>query len=834
MSDAIAVISWWLIIQGLGLSAWPLASRWLRWLPDRGYLLAKPIGLLLASYGLWLLATLGVVQNSRGGLVVVIAALAAISLWLYRGDDQRAALRAVVRQHRSVFLAYEALFLIALIGWALFRANNPDLSSTEKPMEFAFFNAIGGSAQFPPHDPWLSGYGIAYYYFGYVMMSLLHTLSGVTAGTAFSLSNAFWFALSAASAFGVVANLVLIARDKARSAAVIFGLIGAVMLVFMGNYQAPLEVARFNREGSTAFWQWLDILEMNQPLDAAPAQWPPRSLWWWRASRVVHDYPPNAVSPALAAATGLPPSDNTLSQEVIDEFPQFSFLLGDMHPHVLALPFALLMMALALNLYRGAVEGEVQSLWYGAARAPLWPLYALAVGSLGFLNTWDFPIYALVLTAALTLGRWRRSGRLAWLEGVGELVVLGAGGLLLYGLFYRGFSSQASGLVPNLYNGTRAPQFLVMFGPFIVIGLLLGAALVFDLWRARRLKLGAFALQTAGGGLTLVTIAALGIGLVGWLFVQISPAARDALNGAMAAMASVGLTLTDQLLARVVSPWVMLGLAAGLAGIVGLWRARRPREGQIDPSGTRGTLDFALLLYAVGLLLTFGVEFAFIRDKFGTRMNTVFKFYYQAWALWSVASAYALYYLIAHQRRRGLNLAAGLAGVVVIGLGLFYPLLAIPYKMEERSAAIPPTLDAMAYTGQFVPDEYAAIQWLAAAAPARSVILEAPGEEYNAGTSRFSTWTGLPTVVGWPGHEDQWRGSYEIQGPRIDIINAIYAAADGRLALQQLRDLDVRYVIVGPAERRKYPPNGLAKFDQLLPVVYQNQTVVIYQVSAGE
>lgn len=830
MSDAIAVFSWWLISQLLGLAAWPLASRWLRWLPDRGYLLAKPIGLLLASYGLWLLATLGVVQNSRGGIIAVIAGLAAISLWLYRGDDRRAALRAVARQHRSVFLAYEVLFAVALIGWALFRANNPDLSSTEKPMEFAFFNAIGGSAQFPPPDPWLSGYGIAYYYFGYVMMSLLHTLSGVTAGTAFSLSNAFWFALSAASAFGVVANLILIARDKARSAAIVFGLIGALMLAVMGNYQAPLEVARFNGQGSTEFWQWLDILEMNQPLNPAPAGWPPRPLWWWRASRVIHDYPPNAVSPALAAATGLPPADNTVSQELIDEFPQFSFLLGDMHPHVLALPFALLMMALALNLYRGAAGGDLASLWYGAQRAPLWPLYALAVGSLGFLNTWDFPIYAFVLTAALALGRWR-AGRLAWLESVSELVVLGAGGVLLYALFYRGFSSQASGLVPNLYNGTRAPQFFVMFGPFILIGLLLGAALTFDMWRARRLRLGVFALQTVGGGLALVTVAALGIGLVSWLFVQISPAARDALDGVVAAMALAGITVTDQLLARILNPWVMLGLAAGLAGIVGLWRARQPREGQIDRSATHGTLDFALLLYAIGLLLAFGVEFAFIRDKFGTRMNTVFKFYYQAWALWSVASAFALYYLIAHQRRRILNAAAGLTGVIAIGLGLYYPLLAIPYKMEERSNAIPPMLDAMAYTGQFVPDEYAAVQWLAAAAPARSIILEAPGEEYNAGTSRFSTWTGLPTVVGWPGHEDQWRGSYEIQGPRIDLINTIYSTTDSGLALQQLRAFDVRYVIVGPNERRKYPSAGLAKFDQLLPIVYQNQSVVIYQMT---
>lgn len=832
MSDVLAVFSWWLISQLLGLAVWPLAARWLKWLPDGGYMLAKPIGLLLTGYGLWLLATLGLVQNSTGGIIALVTGLAAISVWLHRSDETRVSLRAIGREHRSVFLAYEALFLVALIGWAIFRAHNPDLSSTEKPMEFAFFNAVGGSVQFPPHDPWLSGYAIAYYYFGYVMMSLLHQLSGVTAGTAFSLSNAFWFALSAASAFGVVADLILLARARARSAAVAFGLIGATMLVLMGNYQAPLEVARFTGQGGPELWQWLDIVEMNEPLDPAATQWPPRLLWWWRASRVIHDYPPNAVSPQLAAVTGLPPSANTVYQELIDEFPQFSFLLGDMHPHVLALPFALLMMALAMNLYRGAAGGELASLWYGAKRAPMWPLYALAVGALGFLNTWDFPIYAFVLAAALALGQWR-AGRFAALESVSDLVVLGLGGAALYWPFYRGFSSQASGLAPNLFNGTRAPQFFVMFGPFILIGLALGLALMIEAARRGRLNLGSFVGRTLGGGLALAVGAALVTAIIGFLGLQISQTARNAFEGAVASMATVGLTVTDHLLARLMNPWVILGLATSLAAIFWLWRTRQPREGQMDRSGTGGMLDFALLLYAVGLLLTLGVEYVFIGDKFGTRMNTAFKFYYQAWALWSVASAFALYYLIAHRQGRVRAFATGLVGVVAIGLGLVYPLLAIPYKAADRAQNVAPTLDAMAYTGQFVSAEYAAAQWLAANAPARSVILEAPGQEYNAGTSRFSTWTGLPTVVGWPGHEDQWRGSFEIQGPRIDTVNRIYSTTDAALALELLRGLDVRYVIVGPAERQ-YPPAGLEKFGRVLPVVYQNEGVTIYQVMSDE
>lgn len=859
MSDILAVISWWLAIQVLGFAAWPLAARWLRWLPDRGYLLAKPIGLLFVSYGLWLLATLGVIQNSAGGIIVVLIGFTTLSVWTYRhyhATEGSTHLRSWLRDHRTLVIAYELVFAIALIGWALFRANNPDLGSTEKPMEFAFFNAIGRSAQFPPHDPWLSGYAIAYYYFGYVMMSLLHKLTGVTAGIAFSLSNAFWFALSAASAFGVVANLVLVAaRGKrassgavrsasvqdassteskaaptAQRAAIIFGILAAIMLVLMGNFEASLEVARVSDVASPQFYAQLDVLDVNQPYVAPePGQprWPPRFWWWWRASRVIHDYPANTISPQLARVTNLPPAPNTTFQETIDEFPQFSFLLGDMHPHVLALPFALLMMAVALNLYVGSAQGEITSLWSGAQRAPLWPLYALAVGGLSFLNTWDFPIYAFVLVSALALGRWR-AGKLNILDSVADLLILGATGFILYGPFYRAFTSQASGIAPNLFNGTRAGQFFVMFGPFIVIGVIFGVKVVGDLIRARRIKSLSFAATSLGGGIGLIAAMSLIMLVLTLVAMRVSEKVNGLLTGVLDSLAAAGLRVSDHVAARLADPWVPLALGASLVAIILIWRTRRSIDHQATGDQLTNqplTIDFALLLYAVGLLLTFGVEFAFIVDGFGNRMNTVFKFYYQAWALWTVASAFAAYYLL-DQLKAWARFVVGGAVVVVVALGLLYPLLAVPDKVEK----VTPTLDALDYSGQFAPDEYAATQWFNQTVSGTPVIVEAPGEGYNPSTSRMSTWTGLPSIVGWPDHEDQWRGNSEVQGPRIGDIKEIYSTADVNRALELLKTYNAAYVVVGPNERRLYPPAALVKFERLLPIAFQQGTVTIYRV----
>ncbi len=839
MSELMAVFMWWLIIQILGLAVWPLLTCWLRWLPDRGYMLAKPLGLLLVSYGLWMLATVGLIQNTIGGIIVVLGGVAALSVWAWRGFSasspaaDRADQRGLWREHRALFIAYETVFAVALIAWAIFRAHAPDLATTEKPMEFAFFNAINRSATFPPHDPWLSGYAIAYYYFGYVMMSVLHKLTGVTPGITFSLSNAFWFALAAASAYGVVGNLVLLFKRQARAAAIIFATLGAVMLTLLGNFQGPLEVAHANNVGSPELWRWLDILEINGPAVQNPPEvpwWMPRQgWWWWRSSRVIHDYPPDQVSPLLSQITGLPVADPATYQEAIDEFPQFSYVLGDMHPHVLALPFALVMMALALNLYQGAARGEITSLWSGPKRAPLWPLYALAVGSLGFLNTWDFPIYAFVLLMALGLGYWRAGKARLW-EAVIDLLVLGAAGVAFYLPFYRGFTSQAGGIAPNLHNGTRFVQFFVMFGPFLTIGLMFGLTLIYQAARNKQIRVLPFSGKTLGGGIGIVVLLAAMAGVLGLGVTLVSEKARVTLENAINVMAQNGLSVSDHLIARVTSPWTPLLLGMALAAMVWLWIARqKPSTIEKDaPRDASSPVDFVLLLLGVGALLTLGTEFVYIIDGFGYRMNTVFKFYYQAWALWAVASAFAAYYLIAgtklHTVMRGI---AMVVLIVVVVLGLIFPAMALPTMTAGQTE---PTLDALAYSARYAPDDYAAAQWLNQNAQGNPVILETPGDEYNASMSRISTWTGLPSVVGWPGHEGQWRGNYDIQGPRVTQIEEIYTTGDANRMLELLKELNVRFVIVGPNEQQLYPPAGLVKFEQYLPIAFQQGSVTIYQV----
>jgi YYY domain-containing protein len=236
-----------------------------------------------------------------------------------------------------------------------------------------------------------------------------------------------------------------------------------------------------------------------------------------------------------------------------------------------------------------------------------------------------------------------------------------------------------------------------------------------------------------------------------------------------------------------------------------------------------GSQDFVLLLFATGALLTLSVEYVYLKDHFYTRMNTVFKFYFQTWVLWAIAGAYALSAYI----RNGKVLISAVA-VLLIAAGLIYPILAIPSRAEEQGGLV--TLDGASYLAQVRPNDYAAIEWLNDNVVGAPTILEAPGHSYDY-EGRVSAHTGLPTVLGWAGHEGQWRGDYQEQSRREPDIEVIYTSVDANHVLALLDRYNVSYVYVGSVERGRYPEDGVAKFAGLLDTVYDTGSVTIYQVS---
>ena len=213
-------ILWWLALQAIGWLTWPLTFRLFRHLPGRGYTFSKPLGLILVNYALWMLSTLGFFKNTWGNILLVMLGVLALAVFLYRrrDADDDLDLFSWMREHRTTILTVELVFTLAFVLWVTYKMYDPNIAITEKPMEFAFLNAIMRSDRFPAYDPWMSGYSISYYYFGYIMIATLAKFGGIPTSIAFNLGIATLFALTASGAFGVVYNMVHVAA-RTRSAA---------------------------------------------------------------------------------------------------------------------------------------------------------------------------------------------------------------------------------------------------------------------------------------------------------------------------------------------------------------------------------------------------------------------------------------------------------------------------------------------------------------------------------------------------------------------------------------------------------------------------------------
>jgi YYY domain-containing protein len=574
------------------------------------------------------------------------------------------------------------------------------------------------SRDMPPLDAWLAGHHINYYYIGYVIFGSFGRLIGTTPAVVFNLALATIFGMTIVGAASLGANVL--ARWMSERAAMIGGGIAAFLTVFAGNPWAAVKVL----QGVSAQWHgWFF------------------SAVGWQATRFIPD---------------------SGGQPAISEFPAFSFILADLHPHLLALPFAIAALGLTwalVNLPEGtwrrpAVLGRV---------IPT----GVAIGALYAMNSWDFPTYLVVALAAVFAGLHCHSiaerGKIA-----GALIV---SAVVLWAPFYVAFEAPTQpvsqglansvgkvpvvgGVIASLagYTGERTSwdQYLGVFGFVYVVAI---ALIVATFWRRRALASDALFLRGALGTAVILVLIAL-----------LLPAPVVILAGL---------------------PIVAIALLVH-------------RDGRFSLE------NVALGLFALAFLLTLIPEFFFLNDVFGNRMNTVFKLYYQAWLLMAVGAALALVCLWTWlQPARIARLLVPLAAAVIILGGVLYPVVAAHEWLDWRSPNRAWVgVDGLKSDGAapISPDERAAMDWLWSHNQPDDVLLAAGGCEWDIYVGRVAAATGVPSVIGWQDHERQWHlGDQalvsQIPG-RVNDITALYASRP-----QDLIDkYGITLIYVGPSE----------------------------------
>lgn len=847
----LTVLAWWLAMVTLGLVVWPLLFVWFPSLTDRGYGIAKLAGLLIVSWSAWFITSVNLPLWSQAGIAAIIAFLALTSLLTIVRHQRIFA--AYVRAHWRRLVGIEVVTLLAFLAFLAVRLTNPDLwhpsFGGEKPMDFAYFNGVLRSTIFPAIDPWYAGGYLNYYYFGFVLVSSPVLLLGIVPSVAYNLILPTLFALTGIAAFSVAFNIVGHLRERMRSIdgdrtvlqrvgnpwvagiaalllAVVFGNLDTPRVLGtgvaeLGGYTQPSGLEQFltneyiRENGLLTAEVQFEILNraqqdnlsdrlryelenstelLNSLVRGIGRVFNGETLpiatnrWFWAPTRVLSETP-------------------GVEGNAITEMPYFTFLYGDLHAHMIAMPMLLLVMVFLLNEVLSAGRDK---------RAAIARFFALALGALGVgllraVNTWDWPTFMLLGVAGLGFSWWLQwrhlNRRSAWsfLLRVGGFVAL----TFLVTLPFTTWYATVYGSV-HLWQGGKTPlwAYFDIHGVFIF---LLFSLLVWDTGRwLRRI----YVRSLRGKGLLLVGLLVLVLGLL--------------LIAALAAVA-------DYQVALVVIPlllWVALLF----------FRQGQSRE-----------MQFVLALAGLALGLTLGVEVIVIGGDIG-RQNTVFKYYIEAWLLFSVVGGVAFAWLVNRADYWSgwlRNSWYGIAGLLAL-VALLYPVMATRAKALERMAPdMPLTLDGMDYmqyadqgeNNAWFPlvDDYNMIRWLQENVEGTPVIIETQSwREYLWG-GRVSIYTGLPSVLGWRFHQTQQRtmdSLIQLVNQRRANINGFYATTDMGIAWEMIRYYGIEYVIVGGLERAYFTLESLEKFETmvmqgLLEKVYEEGQSTVYRVVAN-
>jgi YYY domain-containing protein len=778
LSNTFPVFFWWLVLTLLGLLTYPLVFAAFRGLADRGYIFSKTLGILLLAYFAWILASLHLVAFSHLSTIIVVVVLLLLAIVLFFW--QRRAISKFLRQRWRLLLIEEGIFTLAFLLFVGIRSLNPDLwhiyLGGEKPMELAFLNAVLRSPSMPPYDPWFAGGYINYYYYGYIIIGALIKLTSIVPTVAFNLAIPTLFALTFTGAVALVYSFTQLFP---------VALLGGYFAALIGNFDG--------------------LIQLKNQLYALLTSMPVPAFDYWHSSRII--------------------------PFTINEFPFWSFLFADLHPHVIDMPIAVLMLGIVGTMLlsgNAKPESPGERRW---GNALLYLLAAFVFGTIACVNPWDTPVYALILGAVLIIRKLRERRGEPKRELFVSLVLTLAAFALLCGLgylFYWPFYAAYQQLYVNglglVNQGTGLGDYLTISGLWVFI---VTSFFLYELyrWWTKRQPAGSrfqrsIRLASAKSSPRLVA---------GYLLL-------------------CGVVLTFAALLRLKALLVLLIVLGIFLFIARSRDAAQLKNGSIAfDAGTQ----FTFLLLLVGLCISLGLEIVYVRDfldgSINERMNTVFKFSIQAWLCFAIGGAIAVQRL---WRLMGGFVIKGAWAVLLVFLvlgGSVFLAEGTAARIRDhqawaviqppsQSANYTPTLDGAAFIQAWYPGDARAIAWLNATIAGSPVVLEAAAPLSYTWFNRVSVYTGLPDVLGWPDHVDEQRYAEQPLNRMVDI-GIIYTTTDSAQALELLHYYHVRYIYVGDLERQIYAQQstaGLDKFDRMvgdtLSIVYRAGGVTIYEV----
>ena len=772
-NDTGHLLGWWFGIFILGLIFLPLSTRIFKKFFDKGYILSKVLGLALSTMTIWLLASLRMVPF-RNYTVYIILAIAFILIYvIFKGyKDFIESIKENVLE-KQTFIYMEIMFLVLLIIAAFIKGHNP-ATGIEMPMDFAFLNSIMRTDYFPPYDVWMSSVPNNYYYYGQFVFAFLTKLSAGDSLYTYNLAFASLFPFAFTLCFSLTASLIVNIKNLKKKVlkAVVAGLIASCLLTIGGNLHTTVyrDILRpLNKAGIIV------STDKNHTFGDLTTD------YYFTGPRSYIGYEPEVYD---ENGTLLPDT------KLITEMPSYSLILGDLHAQINNILFVLLFISLlyAFALFvkeksdkkntvtertkkkKGKAEfiEEVKEETF-VDMIKSFPLHiilmSIVLPVMFMTNTWDFPIYLVVMSITFLftyLHCYKTVGK-AFINALIDMIKVLVISLILIIPFFVHFKN------PTL--GTHFTQLghytlLYFFQQFVLWGLDILFVVTFIVFMIKRYK------------------------------------KKKESNSAK-------------------------------APVMKKFRSFFTRMEVSD------LMIFILACCAIGLILV--SELVYQKDVSGadySRANTVFKLYLQSFIMLDIVTGYTFVRVVTNfDFKKVSHFIITPILVICIILPFNYTGELLKYYQNPSKVENYVSLNVIKDAGSRY--NYTAISraimWLRDNVEGQAVIAEAAGSDgagvdgvtFRFGNSaRFSTATGLQTIIGWHGHQQYWRGSAPEVGTelttRTDDVRTLYNATNAGEALAIIDKYDIEYIIISEIEQLTYPEMNVELLKSLGTVVFNS------------
>ncbi|MDP3988194.1 MAG: DUF2298 domain-containing protein, partial [Candidatus Levybacteria bacterium] len=325
-ADLLFIFKWWFTLFLIGLVFLPLTTSIFSNFFDKGYIFSKTLGITIVSYLIFILGIFHFLHFTQINIILSLIFFAAVNIVF-----NLPFIMQTLKEKWKIFIFEEVIFLLAILFWSYIRSFQPEIHGLEKYMDFGFVNSILRSDYFPPRDMWFTPFYINYYYFGHLITAVLTKLSDIPSSITYNLMLSTIFAMTFIGSFSIGANLlwsnvilkpgrlkdlkgVLRFAQNDRTRIFIGGFLTAFLVSFSGNLHTIYSFFQaYPNENPVPLWQ----------LAFSPDKFP-NSYWYPNATRFIYN--------------------------TIHEFPIYSFVVSDLHGHVLDIPVVLLTIAILLSL----------------------------------------------------------------------------------------------------------------------------------------------------------------------------------------------------------------------------------------------------------------------------------------------------------------------------------------------------------------------------------------------------------------------------------------------------------------------------------------------------